>query len=121
MLGFSAGNSSRGIVVTVEGELDGACAAEFVRSLVDMLETSPPAMALSLDGLNYLDSRGLGAIITVFYRARERQSKFALIVRNPDIRRVLRITGIDRLIPLLEGDFDGAPGDALSRGITSPR
>lgn len=83
--------------VQLRGELD-ADSAPRVRCLLESL-TAPerPALLLSLAGLSYIDSTGLGVLVAGLKQAMDRSGTLVLAAPSPVVARVLRITGLDTL------------------------
>ena len=89
-----------GAVIYLGGELNGKTCSQLLRSVVDILETQPPLLVIVLDDLEYIDSRGLGTMVSIHHRALEQQCKFTLVTADPQMERVITITGLNRLMDL---------------------
>jgi anti-sigma B factor antagonist len=99
-------------VVTVAGEIDLATSPQVRARLLDLLtEQQPPqVLVVALDGVSFLDSTGLNALIAVHRHANELgvQLRLASPARGPG--RVLSITGLDnafRIYPTLDEAIAG--------------
>ena len=80
-------------VVYLSGELDMAVAAAFSQSLISSLDGQPPV--LNLAELTFLDSSGIRAILQV---ARVSGQEVVLRSLHPNIRRVLKATGVNETL-----------------------
>ena len=84
-----------GIVVDVRGTLDAATVDALREALVGTLHRErPAAMTVDLTFVTFMDSMGIGALVTGYNTARELGTRFVL--RNPSefVHRQLRVTGL---------------------------
>ncbi|MEA2157618.1 MAG: anti-sigma factor antagonist [Solirubrobacteraceae bacterium] len=90
------------------GELDIASAPEFEQAIADATSEPGAELVIDLRELTFMDSTGLRALAQTNARADE--AGFALsIVRGPrQIERVLEISGLADLLPLVDAPPDGA-------------
>ena len=90
------------IVVDVRGTLDAATVDALRDSLVSVLQSEHPvAMIVDLTFVTFMDSMGIGALVTGYNAARELGTRFVL--RNPSefVHRQLRVTGLAEMFGLL--------------------
>ena len=52
----------------------------------------------------FMDSSGIGAILGRYKRMRERGGSVTIYGADPQIRRILRIAGVDKLIPQVDAE-----------------
>ena len=99
--------TDRATRIAPSGELDIATAPEFERAIADATNEPGAELVLDLRELTFMDSTGLRALAQTSARADE--VGFALTIwRGPrQIERVLEISGLAELLPLVD-----APGDA---------
>jgi anti-sigma B factor antagonist len=89
------------IVVDVRGTLDAATVDALREALVSALHSERPvSMIVDLTFVTFMDSMGIGALVTGYNAARETQTKFVL--RNPSefVHRQLRVTGLAEMFGL---------------------
>jgi anti-sigma B factor antagonist len=91
-------------VLTLVGELDVGATSTARALVVDAMRTAPDRLVVDLSGLAYLDSSGIGWLVSLANQLRTRRiglSIVAAIVAAPGsrARRVLALAG-------LEGDLD---------------
>jgi anti-sigma B factor antagonist len=78
----------------VAGELDLAV-APWLRDQLDALYVGgAKSIVVDLSGATFLDSTALGVLVSALNRSRERGGQVHLIVQEPQILRVLTITGL---------------------------
>jgi anti-sigma B factor antagonist len=89
------------IVVDVRGTLDAATVDAFREALLSTLHAERPmAMIVDLTFVTFMDSMGIGALVTGYNAARETGTRFVL--RNPSefVHRQLRVTGLAEMFGL---------------------
>lgn len=87
-------------VVSVYGELDVASAPALREQLIELVSEGAHLLVLDLEGLDFLDSTGLGAIISALKRARTNGGDLRLVCTQSRIRRLFEITALDKAFPL---------------------
>jgi anti-sigma B factor antagonist len=81
--------------LVVEGELDLAV-APWLRDQLDALYVGgADSIVVDLSSATFLDSTALGVLVSALNRSRERGGLVHLIVQEPQILRVLTITGLE--------------------------
>lgn len=88
-------------VVSVYGEVDVATAPSLREQLIDLVSDGSTKLVLDLEGVDFLDSTGLGVIISALKRARTQGGDLRLVCTQARIRRLFEITGLDKAVPLL--------------------
>ncbi|HEX6418622.1 MAG TPA: STAS domain-containing protein [Acidimicrobiales bacterium] len=88
-------------VVSLFGELDVATSPQLREQLVDLIGDGAIRLVLDLDGVDFLDSTGLGTIIGGLKRARTHGGELRLVSAQSRINRLFEITGLDKAVPLL--------------------
>lgn len=78
------------------GELDASTVCQFRQVLAEL--TTSPRLLIDLSGVCFIDSAGLGALIGGIRRAREWGGDVVLSCRRPALIRLLRTTGLDRIV-----------------------
>jgi anti-sigma B factor antagonist len=107
--------SERGCVIAaVTGEIDIATVGELRERLFELAEGSQP-LIVDLDQVTFIDSAGLGALVGTSRRAAERGGSLHAICSQPQTRKLLWLTGVDRRIPL-QASLDEAVAAASASG-----
>lgn len=87
-------------VVTIHGELDVASAPTLRERLIGLVNEGSNYLVLDLEGLDFIDSTGLGSIISALKRARTNDGDLRLVCTQSRIRRLFEITALDKAFPL---------------------
>src|SRR5215204_5054702 len=88
-------------VVSVYGELDVATSPTLRERLISLVGKGSARLVLDLEGVDFLDSTGLGTIISALKRARTHGGDMRLVCTQPRIKRLFEITGLDKAVPLM--------------------
>lgn len=91
---------ARGIDVRVAGEIDIANVDEF-RALLWALPPTPAPLRVDLGGVDFLSAAGVRALVAVHLRTRARGGQLVLCNPSPLVRRTLRATRVNRIIPII--------------------
>lgn len=97
MFELSTGSSDNNrYVISVKGEIDIYSAPGFKESLYQSISDVSQDIVLECSDLTYIDSMGLGILVGVLKRVKEKGNN--VIIRNPrnTVRKLFRITGLDK-------------------------
>lgn len=102
------------LVVRARGQLDVATAPAFDEVLESAAHQGADRLAVDLDGVEFVDSLGLGVLLAAVKRARAHGTRFAVVCGRGDVRRLLEQTRLDRIVTVVgsvgELDHDAATG-----------
>jgi anti-sigma B factor antagonist len=90
-------------LVAARGELDIQSAAELDAAVDALLEQQPRTIAVDLRELEFVDSRGLRAIVLAHRRCAARDVRFAVIRGTRQVARLLEIARIGDHIEIVDG------------------
>jgi len=86
-------------VLTVRGEVDITTTPRVRAQLISLLSEGTPHVIVDLEGVDFLDSSGLGALIAGLKLARSRSGELRLVCdRQRSVRKVLEVTGLERVL-----------------------
>jgi anti-sigma B factor antagonist len=89
------------VVVMLDGELDMASAPLLQSTLEGAALATDTTMVLDLQALQFIDSTGLRAILSLRERCRDRAQQFAVTRGSPQVQRLLDITGVSEHLQTL--------------------
>nr|MBO2502442.1 anti-sigma factor antagonist [Thermoanaerobacterales bacterium] len=95
--------SDHGVVARLSGDLDIVTAERITAELAALIEAGHERVTLDVGGLGFVDSSGLGALVTVHRRAQAHDGSLVLRSVPPRVRRLLEITRLDELLAI-EGE-----------------
>jgi anti-sigma B factor antagonist len=85
-------------LVSVSGEID-LYTAERVRNGIDEADAvGADTVVLDLSGSSFIDSTALGVLVQETKRLEGRGHSLVLVTNDPRTRRVLEVTGLDRVL-----------------------
>jgi anti-sigma B factor antagonist len=94
--------------------LDAAVAPDFKSAVTAGLQERPKAAILHAGTLNFVDSTGLGAIVSVMKQMGS-DGFFAIVGATPNVRRLLSMTGLDRVFRLFANQAEAEAALAQRR------
>ena len=87
-------------VLEVKGEVDLYTSPQLKEKVNDLIEEGQTQLVIDLSGVGFMDSSGLGVLVTALKRAKERGGALALVSPEGSVHKVLTITGLDRVFPI---------------------
>lgn len=91
------------VVVAPRGQLDVATAPDFRELLVEAaFGEAAHGLVIDLDGLEFLDSIGLGVLVEALKRARTHQTSFAIKCTRERLLQLLDLTGLREVLPVVD-------------------
>jgi anti-anti-sigma factor len=86
------------LVLRAAGRLDGTTAASFERTVLDRLAGQPARLVLDLDGVDYVSSAGLRAILIAVKRGKSAGCPVAVCRLREHIREVFELSGFQNVV-----------------------
>jgi anti-sigma B factor antagonist len=80
------------------GEIDISNAHSLKEEMESAFANHPADIELDLDGLNYIDSTGLGVIISVYGAMKESGNRIVLTNVKDNIKKLLKITNLEQVL-----------------------
>ena len=87
-------------VVTVGGEIDVATAPRLREQLIALVNGGRHHIVVDLENVDFIDSTGLGVLISGLKRVRMHDGGFALVCTEPRVLKVFEITGLLAVFPV---------------------
>lgn len=95
-LAFTSDQRGERTVLTVAGEIDMGSAPE-LRRHVDTLDVSSVTLVLDLEGVGFVDSSGLGALLGIKKQLDRSGGSLILANASPAVARIIDITKMTRV------------------------
>lgn len=94
-------------VVRLTGALDAVASGEVRKQLSELVRDGVMRLVIDLEGVNRIDSTGLGALVTTLKAARDRGGELVLASLTPSVRTVVELTRLHRIFDIYD-DADAA-------------
>lgn len=89
-------------VVAVRGELDLSTAPELEGPLNDAIAVGDASVLVDLSECEFIDSTGIALIVRAWQKLGRGDGRLVLCSHNLQVRRLLKITGVESSIPMHE-------------------
>lgn len=86
--------------VVLDGEVDVYTAPKLKDALVTAIEGGCSNVIINLEQVGFIDSSGLGVLVSALRRARERGGAVRVVCTRDNILKIFRITGLDKVFPI---------------------
>lgn len=87
-------------VVEVGGEIDVYTAPKLREQLVDLVNAGRYHLIVDMEGVEFLDSTGLGVLVGGLKRVRAHDGSLRLVCTQERILKIFRITGLTKVFPI---------------------
>lgn len=97
-------NASKGDAAVLRPSAEITCeggAAALRRELGALIDRGRVSIALHLDGVTFLDSDGITALLACQREARRRGGEIVIVDPSPGVARTIRLVRIDQLFPIV--------------------
>ncbi|WP_455543738.1 STAS domain-containing protein [Intestinibacter sp.] len=86
--------------VSVTGELDVSTADQFKEYLHKLIDEDIKNIRFDLEGLDYIDSTGLGVIIGILKRIKVENKEIYIKSPRDNVKKIFSITGLDKIFKM---------------------
>ena len=97
-------------ILAVKGEVDVYTAPRLREKLVDLVSQGKHQVVVDLEGVDFLDSTGLGVLVGGLKRLRSHDGDLLLVCTQSRILKVFEITGLTKVFSIHDS-VDAAVGD----------
>jgi anti-sigma B factor antagonist len=87
-------------VLAVKGEVDVYTAPRLREKLVELVTQGKHRIVVNLEGVEFLDSTGLGVLVGAMKRLRVAHGRFGLVCAKEPLLKIFRITALDQVFPI---------------------
>ncbi|OPZ16651.1 MAG: Anti-sigma-B factor antagonist [candidate division BRC1 bacterium ADurb.BinA364] len=100
-------NCGAGVVVDVAGFLDAHTVVCFESKMSAMIDNGVSRVVMNLEGLDYISSAGIGAIMSIMQKLRCQTGCMVLTQPREKVYKVLELLGFTKIFPVF-GNLDDA-------------
>ncbi|MBU5335401.1 STAS domain-containing protein [Intestinibacter bartlettii] len=86
--------------ISVTGELDVSTADQFKEYLHKLIDEDIRNIRFDLQGLDYIDSTGLGVIIGILKRIKVENKEIYINSPKDNVKKIFSITGLDKIFKM---------------------
>lgn len=109
-MSFTSRKDKKGVlVVSVDGQLVVGNRQDFKESVLTALEGGERKFLVDFSDTGYIDSSGLGVLVSLSKKIRDEGGDLRLAGLNEDLRTLFELTKLDTLFAI-----SGSPADALA-------
>ncbi|MPZ71280.1 MAG: anti-sigma factor antagonist [Actinobacteria bacterium] len=98
-------------VVDVKGEIDVYTAPKLREKLIELVSEGSYDVVVNLEGVDFLDSTGLGVLVGALKRVKAHDGGLSLVCTQDKILKIFKITGLTKVFPIHDSVED-ATGDS---------
>lgn len=109
-MGFSVVKENGVTVVDVEGQLIVGNRQELKSKVLEELEGGDRKFAIDFSRTGYIDSSGLGVLVSLSKKIREQGGELRLSSLNEDLRTLFELTKLDTLFRIADSREDALEG-----------
>jgi anti-anti-sigma factor len=103
----TAGSTDDVTVYQLKGKLSLETVAGFIPQ---MRQENARRVVLDMSEVNFLDSAGVGALVSLFVSRRNQGKSFALAALTPQARAVVTVAGLQKLLPVSQTVEEASAG-----------
>lgn len=109
-LGLDVSEENGFTVLAVRGEVDVYTAPRLREKLVELVTQGKHQIVVDLEGVEFLDSTGLGVLVGGLKRVRSHEGDLALVCTQHRILKVFEITGLTKVFSIHDSVEDAVKG-----------
>jgi len=109
-MGFTVRKQGEVCVVAVEGQLIVGNRQELKQKILDELERGARRFLVDFAQTGYIDSSGLGVLVSLSKRIRENKGELRLANLNDDLKTLFELTKLDTLFQISDSKDRGPEG-----------
>lgn len=88
--------------LVLDGRIDVVRASQVRQEAISCAAESQNNLVLDLQGVTFIDSSGLGAIVGTFQAIRQAGGSLYLYGIQPSVQMVIELVGLDQVLPILK-------------------
>ncbi len=99
-LGLDVSKVDGHAVVDVKGEIDVYTAPKLREKLIELVSEGSYEVVVNLEGVDFLDSTGLGVLVGALKRVKAHEGTLALVCTQDNLLKIFKITGLTKVFDM---------------------
>src|SRR5579864_2347053 len=99
-------------IVDIKGEVTAACEGALMSAYDQASATGARALLLNFSGLEYMNSGGIGMLVTLLVRANRQRQQLAAYGLSEHYREIFELTRLDEAITIYDSEESALVGAA---------
>lgn len=91
--------------IAIEGEIDIYNSNDFKKELSELIQNNPKDLHISCEKLEYIDSTGLGALVSILKKVKQYDGDIYLSNLKPNVAKLFKITDLNKVF-IVEGEVN---------------
>ncbi len=83
--------------VKLIGDLDIYTSPGFSKQVLEEFQREEKDLVFDAERLDYIDSTGLGAFISVYKTVNEKEKSISIVAAKPNVKKIFKITELDKI------------------------
>ena len=96
--------AGRASIVDIEGEVTAFCENVLMDAYTEAVSGETEAVILNFDGLDYMNSGGIGLLVTLLIRANRQGKRLVAVGLNQHYRQIFGLTRLDEAISIFDDE-----------------
>ena len=93
-------------LVDVKGEIDVYTAPKLREKLIELVSEGSYDVVVNLEGVDFLDSTGLGVLVGALKRVKAHDGSLSLICTQDKILKIFKITGLTKVFSIYSSEAE---------------
>lgn len=90
------------IFAILKGELDAYHSIEFKEKMIEAIKGNGKKALIDMTGLSYIDSAGLGALVSLLKRSSESSKELRIFGLKGNVKKVFELTRLNRVFKIFD-------------------
>jgi anti-sigma B factor antagonist len=91
-------------IIDIQGEVTAQCESALMDAYTEAVSTGARAVALNFNGLEYMNSGGIGLLVTLLIRAQRQGHRLVAFGLNDHYRQIFALTRLNEAISIFEDE-----------------
>ncbi|MDX9702845.1 MAG: STAS domain-containing protein [Candidatus Auribacterota bacterium] len=87
-------------LITVEGEMTSGCCNVVLDITHGQIPSIDRPVIMDMSGVEYIDSRGIGIIVSLFTHIKKTGYQFLLVSVRPNVLKIIKMTALQTILSL---------------------